>query len=67
MTMQTLVGIFIFVSRETFILSCVENEQRFITSEPGRVRRKFHMGVSGLVQLKRPPPLGILARSGPGR
>ena len=44
MTMQTLVGIFIFVSRETFILSCVENEQRFITSEPGRVRRKFHMG-----------------------
>ena len=67
MKMPTLVGIFMFVSRETFILSCVKNEQRLITSEPGLVRRKFHMGMSGLVQLKRPHPLGILARSGPGR
>ena len=32
--MPTIVGIFKFISREIFILSCVEHEKSFITSGP---------------------------------
>ena len=35
MKMQTIVGIFIFISRENFMLSRVEHENSFITSGPG--------------------------------
>ena len=35
MKMPTLVGIFIFISREIFMHSWVEHEKGFITSEPG--------------------------------
>ena len=35
MKMPTIVGIFIFISRENFMLSWVEHEKSFITSEPG--------------------------------
>ena len=34
MKMQTLIGIFIFISREIFMLSSVEHEKSFITSGP---------------------------------
>ena len=34
MKMPTIVGIFIFISRENFMLSLVEHEKGFITSEP---------------------------------
>ena len=33
MKMPTIVGIFIFISRENYMLSCVEHEKSFITSE----------------------------------
>ena len=35
MKMSTIVGIFIFISRENFMLSCVEFEKSFITLGPG--------------------------------
>ena len=35
MKMPTFVGVFIFISRENFMLSWVEYKKRFITSEPG--------------------------------
>ena len=35
MKMPTLVGIFIFISRENFMYSGVEHEKSFIISEPG--------------------------------
>ena len=34
MKMPTVVGIFIFISRENFMLSCVEHAKSFITSRP---------------------------------
>ena len=34
MKMSTFVGIFIFISRENFMLSCVKHEKSFITSGP---------------------------------
>ena len=34
MKMPTIVGIFIFISRENFMLSWVEHEKSFITSRP---------------------------------
>ena len=34
MKMPTVVGIFIFISRENFMLSGVEHEKSFITSRP---------------------------------
>ena len=34
MKMPTIVGIFILISRENFMLSCVEHENSFITSGP---------------------------------
>ena len=37
MKMPTIVGIFIFISRENFLLSWVEDEKSFITSGPGHV------------------------------
>ena len=33
--MPTIVGILTFMSRINFVLSCVEHERTFITSEPG--------------------------------
>ena len=44
MKMPTLlvVGIFIFISRENFMLSSVEHEKRFITLEPGISNREWH-------------------------
>ena len=36
MKMPTIVGIFIFISRENFMLSRVEYEKSFITSEPDK-------------------------------
>ena len=36
MKMPTVVGIFIFISRENFMLSCVEHEKGFLTSGPGK-------------------------------
>ena len=35
MKMPTIVGIFIFISRENYMLSCVEHEKSFITSRIG--------------------------------
>ena len=35
------VGIFIFISRENFMLSWVEHEKSFITSGPGRMDRNL--------------------------
>ena len=37
MKMPTIVGIFIFISRENFMLSCAEHEKRFITSGPDAI------------------------------
>ena len=36
MKMPTIVGIFIFISRENFMHSCVEHEKSFITSRPNQ-------------------------------
>ena len=36
MKMPTVVGIFIFITRENFMLSSVEHEKSFITSGPGK-------------------------------
>ena len=41
MKMPTIVGIFIFISREMFVLSWPEHEKRFITSGSGHAREKF--------------------------
>ena len=49
MKMPTIVGIFIFVSRENFMLSCVEHEKRFITSGPGRKRDRVENAVPRLI------------------
>ena len=43
MKMPTLVGIFIFTSRENFMLSWVEHEKRFITFEPDLNLRRAHL------------------------
>ena len=42
MKMPTIVGIFIFTSRENFMLSWVEHEQRFITSGPDITNEQKH-------------------------
>ena len=44
MKMPTLVGIFIFISRENFMLSGVEHEKSFITSGP-EVRERFRIAL----------------------
>ena len=40
MKMPTIVRIFIFISRENFMLSWVEHENSFITSEPEYVQEE---------------------------
>ena len=40
MKMPTIVGIFIFISRENSMLSRAEYEKGFITSEPGLIIAK---------------------------
>ena len=44
MKMPTIVGIFIFISRENFMLNCVEHEKSLKYSGPGRFSIIFKMG-----------------------
>ena len=39
MKMPTVVGIFIFISRENFMLSGVQHEKSFITWKPGVIQK----------------------------
>ena len=43
MKIPTIVGVFIFISSENFMLSLIEHGKSFITSEPGRKDNKKHL------------------------
>ena len=49
MKMPTIVGIFIFISRENFMLSRVEHEKSFITSGPEKYLPDTQSGAMAVV------------------
>ena len=59
MKMPTIVAIFIFISRENFMSSCVEHEKSFITS--GLVSIKLSVKYQDSIYLKKNKCIVILA------
>ena len=63
MKMPTIVGIFIFISREIFMLSWIEHEKSFITSGPDVINDySFEHSATGQIEWIVPAtPLRIIA------